>query len=451
MLNNENQQGVNQKATTNASRQDSPNASSNPLPSISLPKGGGAIRGIGEKFAANPVTGTGSLTVPIATSPGRSGFGPQLSLSYDSAAGNGVLGFGWNLNLPAFTRQTDKGLPLYLDSEESDGFILSGAEVVVPLLDGNGQRIAKQRTVHGVAYEIRPYRPRIEGLFARIERWTSLDTGISHWRAITRDNVTTLYGFDALSRIADPAEPTHIFSYRICRTFDDKGNIALYTYVAEDSAGVERFRAHEANRTDAVRATQCYLTSVRYGNVAPYFPDWSEDAPETPLPNDWYYEVVFDYGDHAPDHPLPQRDRPWPMRVDPFSSYRAGFEVRTYRRCERVLMFHHFADELKVRKDCLVRSTDFLYSDENVPLDPTNPVYTFLQSVKQTGYRRSNGGYTSRSLPPLEFEYSQPEVQPDVLTVDEDSITNLPEGLDGTRFQSVDLDGEGLSGILNDA
>jgi hypothetical protein len=28
-------------------------------PSISLPKGGGAIRGMGEKFAANPVTGTG--------------------------------------------------------------------------------------------------------------------------------------------------------------------------------------------------------------------------------------------------------------------------------------------------------------------------------------------------------------------------------------------------------
>ncbi len=50
------------------------------IPSISLPKGGGAIRGIGEKFAANPVTGTGSLSVPIFTSPGRSGFGPSLSL-----------------------------------------------------------------------------------------------------------------------------------------------------------------------------------------------------------------------------------------------------------------------------------------------------------------------------------------------------------------------------------
>jgi hypothetical protein len=29
------------------------------VPSISLPKGGGAIRGIGEKFAANPMRGTG--------------------------------------------------------------------------------------------------------------------------------------------------------------------------------------------------------------------------------------------------------------------------------------------------------------------------------------------------------------------------------------------------------
>ena len=77
-------------------------------PSITLPKGGGAIRSIGEKFAANPVTCTGSITVPIATSPRRSGFGPQLS--YNSGAGNGPFGFGWSLSLPALTRKTDKGV-----------------------------------------------------------------------------------------------------------------------------------------------------------------------------------------------------------------------------------------------------------------------------------------------------------------------------------------------------
>ena len=113
-------------------------------PSINLPKGGGAIRGMGEKFGANPVTGTGSLTVPIATSPGRSGFGPQLALSYDSGAGNGPFGLGWNLSLPSITRKTDKGLPKYFDAEESDIFILSGAEDLVPVLINNKGRWERQ-------------------------------------------------------------------------------------------------------------------------------------------------------------------------------------------------------------------------------------------------------------------------------------------------------------------
>jgi hypothetical protein len=95
-------------------------------PAISLPKGGGAIRAMGEKFAANPVTGTGSLSVPIYTSPGRSGFGSELSLAYDSGTGNGSFGFGWSLFIPSITRKTDKGLPQYLDDE---------SDVQVPVRD----------------------------------------------------------------------------------------------------------------------------------------------------------------------------------------------------------------------------------------------------------------------------------------------------------------------------
>src|SRR5437763_16506319 len=76
-------------------------------PVISVPKGGGAIHGIGEKFGVNPVTGTGSMAVPIATSPGRCGFGPQLSLSYDSGSGNGPFGFGWSLAFAWISRKTD--------------------------------------------------------------------------------------------------------------------------------------------------------------------------------------------------------------------------------------------------------------------------------------------------------------------------------------------------------
>ncbi len=54
-------------------------------------------------------------------------------------------------------------------------------------------------------------------------------------------------------------------------------------------------------------------------------------------------------------------------------------------------------------------------------------------------------------MPPLEFFYSEPKIQPDVLTLtDPHSIANLPEGLDGTRFRWVDLHGGGLSGVLTE-
>ena len=72
------------------------------------------------------------MSVPIFTLPGRSGFGPQLSLSYDSGAGNGPFGFGWSLSVPSITRRTDRGLPKYFDGDETDVFILSGAEDLVP-------------------------------------------------------------------------------------------------------------------------------------------------------------------------------------------------------------------------------------------------------------------------------------------------------------------------------
>src|SRR5580704_17589767 len=94
-----------------------------PLPTIAAPKGGGAVRDIGEKFTVNAATGTGSTTIPIPVTTGRTGFGPVLSLAYNSGSGNGPFGFGWRLEVASITRTTDKGLPRYDDAAESDVFI----------------------------------------------------------------------------------------------------------------------------------------------------------------------------------------------------------------------------------------------------------------------------------------------------------------------------------------
>src|SRR5580693_919767 len=420
------------------------------LPSVTLPKGGGAIRGLGEKLSVDAATGTASMTVPVPLSPGRSGFTPPLHLSYDSASGNGPLGFGWSLGLPTITRKTDKGLPLYCDSGESDVFILAGADDLVPVLDPAGARLTLDRTVYGTAYRVALYRPRVEGLFSRVERWTAADTGVSHWRTITRDNVTALYGTDPTSTVADPGDATRIFRWYICRTWDDKGNACVYGYAAEDGAGIDQAAAHEVNRTPQIRAAQIYLKTVQYGNIQPYFPDWTGQE-QVPLPADWMFSVVLDYGDHTSLPPTPQPDQPWPLRPDPFSSYRSRFEVRTYRRVQRLLLFNNFPVEATAGPDCLVRSLDLVYSDQQGTPDPTSPLYTFIVSMTQTGYRQADQGLVTRSMPPLEFGYSQPQIQSQILTLDPDSQANLPEGLDGSAFRWVDLDGEGLSGILSDA
>ena len=316
-------------------------------PRVELPKGGGAIRGMAEKFAANPVTGTGTMSVPIATSPGRDGFGPQLSLTYDSGSGNGPFGFGWSLSLPAMTRKTDKGLPRYDDAAESDVFLLSGAEDLVPVLEGDGSRAEDRVSAPG--FVVHRYRPRLEGLFARIERWTRISDADVHWRSISGDNILTIYGQDARSRVADPIDARRIFSWLVCETRDDRGNAIRYDYKPEDGESVELAAAHERNRgaRDDPRRTGCrYLKRIRYGNRTPLL----DAAGERPRflgdgqirDAGWMFEVLLDYGEHDIAVPRPTEDAPWPSRPDPFSTHRAGFEVRTARRCRRVLMFHHF-------------------------------------------------------------------------------------------------------------
>ncbi|GAA1980200.1 SpvB/TcaC N-terminal domain-containing protein [Microbacterium pumilum] len=443
---------------------------------LSLPKGGGAIRGIGEKFSTNPVTGTGSLSVPIYTSPGRSGFGPQLSLSYDSGAGNGPFGWGWNLSTPAVTRKTDKGLPAYRDGDESDVFLLSGAEDLVPVPHGDGDD--GQREIDGVTYLVRRYRPRIEGPFARIERWSAPSSGETHWRSISRDNVTTLYGRTPESRISDPADIRHVFSWLVCESYDDKGNAVAYDYAAEDSQGVDLSQANERNRS---RTANRYLKRIRYGNRVSRLIEPDLDRAT------WMFEVVFDYDeghceqvDFDPAVPEAEQHRrvrassapaeSWTARPDPFSSHRAGFEVRTYRRCRQVLMFHRF-DELG-DEPRLVRATAFEYADLDYSQSPTiedellhqgsTRSASLIRTATQSGFirdetvsvvRRGAAAYVTyltKSLPPLELEYSRAAIQEHIRELDADSLENLPGGVDDATYHWADLDGEGLAGILTE-
>ncbi|KAK6527602.1 hypothetical protein TWF694_004586 [Orbilia ellipsospora] len=425
------------------------------LPGANLPKGGGAIHGIGEKFHANPVNGTASMTVPIATSPSRDGFNPALSLSYDSGSGNGPFGFGWSLSMDAITRKTSKGIPRYRDYEESDTFLLSGVEDLVPVLLDNGLRYEDTTTAPG--YVIHRYQPRIEGEFQRIERWTSLqDATDVHWRVLTPSDSLTVYGRNKNSRIYDSEAPERVYTWLISDCRDWKGNGMSFTYKVENGQGVDVTLDHQQSRglaNDPHRQVNRYIKSIKYGNTKPFLDSNGQRFifPSEALLNDagYLFEVIFDYGEHDQHAPTPTETTEWLYRDDAFSNYRPGFEVRTTRLCQRVLMFHHFEDEPGVGLNCLVKSTEFLYRK---PLPgQQNRVYTFLEGVEQSGYRRNpqeGSGYTKRSMPQVEFLYSEPAINDLVQELDPEALKNTPAGLAPKNTLWVDLYGEGIPGIL---
>lgn len=402
------------------------------VPTPSLPKGGGALSGLGEKLSTNPLTGTGSFSVPINTSPGRVG-GPELSLSYDSGAGNGPFGIGWQLSLPSIVRKTDRGLPRYLDEQGSDTFLLAGAEDLVPALEG-GEPVVFEQDGH----RVHRYRPRIESGFARIERWRHLVTRETHWRVTDGSNITSWFGRSEASRVADPADPRRVFRWLLDEVRDDRGNVTLYQYKAEDLAGVETSAPWEANRGPG--QAQRYLKRILYGNRVMH-----EAA-------DFLFELALDHGEHGPlqsfdaetQDALPisaTEQEIWPARADTFSSFRAGFDVRTRRLCRRLLMFHHFP-ELDAEEPVLVASTDLTFDE--------NPVAAQLRAITRRSYERDSetGLYRSAALPPLELTYQQPELSQEIREVAAETLADLGTGVDGSQIRLTDLDGEGLPGLL---
>ncbi len=403
-------------------------------PNISLPKGGGAVKGIDEKFTVNPATGTLSTRIPIEASSGRSDFFPKLSLAYNSGAGNGPFGSGWDLSIPSITRKTDRGLPRYVDGVESDTFILSGAEDLVPVQKKNaGTWISNGTEDRTSRYFIRRYRPRIDGLFARIERWEQKGSKDVHWRSISKDNITSIYGYSPEARIADKTGKK-VFSWLLEQSFDDKGNLISYQYT-KDKAYDLNYSPSEKNRTDA---TNTYIKNIHYGNTVQLDNEHFEKLNYT---GEFHFKLVFDYGDHSlPGEIVP--DKTWDIREDAFSNFRSGFEIRTRRICHRILMFHNFPQENI--ENTLVKSTDLFY-------DPGS-VITYLISFTHTGYIKRDhvNGYIAKSNPPTEFTYTRAEIDKEIKSIDQESLDNLPVGLDNRQYQWIDLDGEGISGVLTE-
>ena len=367
---------------------------------ISLPQGGGAVAGMGESFSPDLFTGTGNFSVPIAVPPGRNGLQPSLSLGYSTGSGNGTFGLGWNLSLPGISRKTNLGIPRYDD--EQDVFVLSGAEDLIPVDRG-------QELVNGLRHNWTQYRPRTEGLFARIvhHKWND---GQDHWEVRTKDGMITWYGRPGAGAelntvLYDPQDPTHIASWMIYRTVDPFGNEVLYEY-------------DRVIEQDPYAFAQLYLDRILYA-------DHLHDGVNRHL-----CSVQLEYDD----------------RDDPHSSFRHGFNIRTTKRCKAIHTFTHpldndmplgHAPSGNNENSILVKTYHLTYRDQ-IEEAAVNKV-SVLSSVQAEGSNDTD----TELLPPVEFEYTD-------LNLDRRDLRFLndahlpPLSLGHPELDLVDLNGNGL-------
>jgi RHS repeat-associated protein len=357
--------------------------------SISLPSGPGSIEGLGESFQPTLNTGTAKYAVPLRVPPGTAGHAPGLVLRYDGGAGNGAVGFGWKLALPYVQRQSDKGIPRYVDGpngldddrdgtpdnvDEIDVFINDLGEELVPQSDGY-------------------YFCENEGAFIRYER-----SG-GGWIGTMPNGTRMEFGMSADSRVEDTLT-ARVYTWLLESMTDSNGNVINFSYTTFPG---------DSNQH------QKYLSKIAYGPGAP--------------PWDNYHFVALAYE----------------SRADWFEDCRAGFCIRTGMRLAAItagtqgptLADHAQGDfDGDTTPDNLVRRYELGYE--------TDPHWSLLSSVTLIG------ADDSTALPPTTFEYTLCNA-PDLLSANGHIISGVNEPLkvmDNDFVELVDLNGDALPDIV---
>jgi RHS repeat-associated protein len=174
------------------------------------------VKSLGGAVHADPFTGVATTSIPIEVPPGRNGMQPSLALTYNSAAGNGWLGMGWDLEQEGIYRQSKWGLN-YSANTGAKAFEVKMAGVSGELVPTPAPAPSTQ------------WSAKVEGGFSRIEKLTAGDGQIM-WKVTTKQGRKYFFGQTAASRQVDPASANRIFGWLLDRVEDLDGNYMIYTY-----------------------------------------------------------------------------------------------------------------------------------------------------------------------------------------------------------------------------
>ena len=175
----------------------------------------GAIGGVVDVGAM----GAAIYTIPIELPEGINGMTPSLSVTYNSQAGNGLLGWGWDLTgVSAITRS---GTTLYHDKSmsgvdfQNDRFCLDGQRLMVV----NGYY-----GTHGAEYKTE-----IDGMAKIVSFTCDTTTGPAFFKVWTANGLLLEYGGTSDSRLG-LHQNNDVCLWLLNRVEDRNGNYMTYHY-----------------------------------------------------------------------------------------------------------------------------------------------------------------------------------------------------------------------------
>lgn len=173
--------------------------------------------GATEGSASVAQSGAATYNIPISCPPGTNGFAPKISLSYNSLAGNGDLGMGWNISgLSSITRKPKTyffdGTVAPISYTNADALALDGVQLI---------------SAGGGSYRTEDYD------FSSITAYGVSGYGADHFVAVRKDGSIWEYGNTWDSKlypsVLSGTFPTPL-SWRLNKITDINGNYITFNY-----------------------------------------------------------------------------------------------------------------------------------------------------------------------------------------------------------------------------
>ncbi|WP_129775911.1 FG-GAP-like repeat-containing protein [Peristeroidobacter soli] len=209
-------------------------------------------------------TGAANYSIPITVPKGTNGLTPDLALVYDSRAGDGLFGVGFNLSGLSTITRCNKTIAQ--DSVASKAFLAIGDGYCL-----NGNRLRLTGGTYGGAGST--YQTELE-TFTRVTAVGAAGNGPSSWEAYGKDGLIYAFGATGDSRIESLAvgggQVASVREWAISSVRDRSGNTISFVYIEDTTNGSYRpseirwtTNANQGITTAPYRVVFSYETSQR--------------------------------------------------------------------------------------------------------------------------------------------------------------------------------------------